>query len=111
MLINFTDINYGGIITNQSDCLHDDRIRILATSNLYVYNNYEFMKCNLTKHSKTFSFEWDGNMEGKTVIDGDNIGFNGIYFVKISDTIYLPSDLHGAFCAFYDMDAPGMSDF
>lgn len=43
----------------------------------------------------TFNIIWDGDMEGRTVMDVSALGFENIYFAKVSDTVFTIEEVLG----------------
>ena len=38
---------------------------------------------------------WDGNMEGRTIMDMTSLGYEGVYFVKVSDQVFSIDEIIG----------------
>lgn len=99
-------VEYNGIVNYIDDAQDDGSVRLLLEYDFYVYQN-EWNKLIFASENIPSEITWDGEFGDKFALDMSALGFDeGLYFVKVSDTILNPSDvIGGEFEEFYFNDS------
>ena len=109
-LLGAMGLEYGGIITDITDALDDDKCRLLLSYDFYVYKNEWIKTVFASEKAPKVNIAWDGDMTGRPALDMSMLGYDpGLYFVKVSDDVFTTDELVGCvyFGRHYDGEAFG----
>ena len=96
VLCMIADITWGGIITTKEEDSNDGSLYILLAYEFYTYQDGWTKLIMSQEKQPEFDIRWDGNIDGKFVLDMAPLGFDYTYFVKVSDQVFTVDELVGS---------------
>lgn len=98
------NIMYGGIITDIRLRPNDSCLCLLVEYYYYTYKDkWERIYLPSSTSPSVARIDWDGNMEGKFILDMSAIGYDeGIYYTKVSDDIITAAEADNSVISFID---------
>lgn len=101
-LLGALGYTYGGVITDINDDPCDGAWRLLINKDFYIYQDGWCKLPFAYEKAPAIDIQWDGDMTGKTALDMSLLGFDGTYFVKVSDDVYTTDQIIG--CSYENSD-------
>lgn len=96
------NVDWGGVITDIEEDKNDGLFHVLLNYDFYIYKN-EWSKIIFAYEKlPKFDIVWDGDMTDKFVLDMTSLGYENLYYVKVSDDVFNSEQLIGATCNMND---------
>ena len=94
-LCAIADVTWGSIITTKEEDADDGSLYVLLAYEFYTYQDGWTKLIMSQEKQPKFDIQWNGNADGKFVLDMNPLGFEHTYFVKVSDQVFTVDELVG----------------